>query len=118
MMEFTESDSIDPINFMFHVISKKDKETGALQKSFTFARTYLEFVCSIEKKSNPLNDEEMTILKFVSKELSNGVRLHEPLLLLNLLSTTKILKKDFEEELTKRLKRKAMKRNDNIRILI
>ena len=43
----------------------------------------------------------MTILKFVSKELSNGVRLHEPLLLLNLLSTTKILKKDFEEELKK-----------------
>ncbi len=101
MMEFTESDSIDPINFMFHVISKKDKETGALQKSFTYARTYLEFVCSIEKKPNPLNDEEMTILKFVSKELSNGVRLHEPLLLLTLLSTSKILKKDFEEELKK-----------------
>ena len=49
MMEFAESDSIDPINFMFHVISKKDKETGALQKSFTFSRTYLEFVSSIEK---------------------------------------------------------------------
>ena len=99
LMEFAESDSIDPINFMFVTVSKKDPETGAISKSFTFKRTYEEFVCSVEKKDNILNDEEMLILTFVCKELSNGVRLHESLLLENLIIKNKITKEDFIEQL-------------------
>ena len=97
IMEFAESDSIDPINFMFHVVSKKDKETGAIQKSFTFNKTYIEFAYNIEKKTISFSKDEMTILRFVSKELSNGVRLHESLLLSELIKSKKLSRERFIE---------------------
>ena len=102
IMEFAKSDAIDPINFMFHVISKKDKATGAIEKSFTFNNTYIEFAYKIEKKPITFKKNEMTILRFVSKELSNGIRLHEPLLLLELIKSNKISQKRFSELLCER----------------
>ncbi len=97
LMEFAKSDSIDPINFMFHVVSKKNKETGAFEKSFTFNQTYIEFAYKIEKKTIDFSTDEMTIIKFVSKELSNGIRLHETLLLSELIKSKKLTRKRFTE---------------------
>ena len=109
IMEFADSDSIDPINFMFHMVNKKDKETGANIKNFSFYQTYEEFVCNIEKNPTKLTEEEMKILRFVCKELTNGVRLHESLLLENLILHKEISKSDF----CKLLKKEKIEINDS-----
>ncbi|MBO4858740.1 MAG: DEAD/DEAH box helicase [Treponema sp.] len=93
MMEFAESDSIDPINFMFHSVCSKDGTR------FSYNQTYEEFVCKVEKKQIELNKDELTILSFVCKELSNGIRLHESLLLETVIEQKQLTKTDFCEKL-------------------
>lgn len=84
MMDFVNNGSIDPRNIMFKAVKKPD---GI---DFTFDQTYYEFVCKMEKCDIGFNSEEMKCLKFISKELSNGIRLHEILLLKEIIENQRI----------------------------
>ena len=93
MMDFIKNDAMDPVNIMFKVYKTKDKT------SFSYEQTYYEFVCKIEKIEMTLSQEELKCLTFVSKELSNGIRLHEILLLKYLINDGRISKTEFKNKL-------------------
>lgn len=92
-MDFIKNDAMDPVNIMFKVYKTKDKT------SFSYEQTYYEFICKIEKIEMTLSQEELKCLTFVSKELSNGIRLHEILLLKYLINDGRISKTEFKNKL-------------------
>ena len=93
LMDFVNNGSIDPRNIMFKVVKKSD---GV---DFTFEQTYYEFVCKMEQTNMDFNSEEIKCLTFLSKELSNGVRLHEILLLKEVINNQTISINDFKNQL-------------------
>lgn len=93
LMDFVNNGSIDPRNIMFKVVKKSD---GV---DFTFEQTYYEFVCKMEQTNMDFNSEEIKCLTFLSKELSNGVRLHEILLLKEIINNQTISINDFKNQL-------------------
>ena len=83
MMDFVYNEAIDPLIFI------------------DYAGSYYEFLYKVEKNYIKLKKDEILSLQFISFEFAHGLRVHEILLLKELMNNTEVTITSFKEKLAR-----------------